>query len=62
MYDDWMDPGAKPMTMYRDDSVIDMHDSPRMDDLGKEMDLIGGSGSQSHPAKKKQPREMDFLG
>jgi hypothetical protein len=62
MYDDWMNPGAKPMPMLNEDGIIDMQDSPRIEELDKAMDPIGGEGSQSHPAKKRQPREMDFLG
>jgi len=58
-----MNPGKPGMTMLRDDGMIDMHDSPRFDELDKQMDPLGQSGgSQKHPGKPAQPRQMDFLG
>lgn len=63
MFDDFMNPGKPPMTMMRDDGMIDMHDSPDIYELDKAMDPLGqNGGSQGHPAKPKQSRKMDFLG
>ena len=42
--------------------MIDMYESPKIENLDTEMDPMGDGGSQGHPAKPKQKRHMDFLG
>lgn len=59
---DFMDPGKPGMKMIREDGVIDLKESPRIEGLDTEMDPLGDGGSQGHPAKPKQKRSMDYLG
>ena len=59
---DFMVPNKPSITFIREDSVIDLHDSPRIENLDAEMDPLGDGGSQGHPAKLKQKRHMDYFG